>query len=91
MKLKSMIKTDFIPMVKTPKFWISPETLREGSLLVVESAIGHQLLAQYPAAFQVINYDDEPNPAPEKTRRRKQMQASDLSTGQDETFSVGVE
>ena len=90
MKLKSMIRTDFIPMIKTPKFWISNETLREGSLIEVPAEIGHQLLSQYPAAFQVVSYDEELSPAPAK-RRSKQIVQSQITEGPAETFSVGVE
>lgn len=75
MKIKCVLpRTDFVPMVKTPRFWISPETVREGSVLEVEPEIGHQILASYPAAFQVLEYG-KPGPKP----KNKKVEAADLT------------
>lgn len=78
MQLKCVLKkVDFIPMVKSPKFWISEETLNFGSILEVEDAIGHQLLAVHPGAFEVLSYGVAPEEKPKK--RSKQITASELS------------
>jgi hypothetical protein len=75
MKLECVLKkVDFVPMVKVPRFWISPETLKSGSILEVVPDIGHQLLAAYPGAFKVISYEE---PAP---RRNKRVEEKDLKT-----------
>jgi hypothetical protein len=82
MRLKSVIKTDFVPMVKKPRMWISAETLRVGSVLDVEPEIGHQLLASYPGAFQVVSYE-------EPTRKRtKQVKSEDLVEGTAAEFGI---
>lgn len=83
MKLKCvLVKTDFVPMVKSPRFWIAPETLHNGSNLEVAPEIGHQLLATYPGAFVVVSYDE-----PTK-KRSKQIVAEDLSHGSSAEFSI---
>ena len=82
MKLKCILtKTDFVPIVKSPRFWISPETIREGSSIDVSSDIGHQLLSTYPGAFKVTSYDE-----PTK-KRSKQIVAADLTQGSAQQFA----
>lgn len=83
MKLKcTLLKTDFVPMVKTPRLWISPETLRAGTMVDVPADIGHQLLAAYPGAFVVVSYDEIPK------KRSKQVTAEDLTHGAASEFSI---
>jgi len=83
MKLKCILtKTDFVPMVKSPRFWISPETLHQGSNLDVAADIGHQLLSTYPGAFTVVSYDE-----PTK-KRSKQIVADDLVQGSAAEFTI---
>ena len=76
MQLKCVLeKFDFVPMVKSPKFWISEETLGHGSILEIDDVIGHQLLASYPGKFEVLSYGSE-----EKLKKKqKQVVGSDLS------------
>lgn len=67
MKLKSTVRNaDFIPMIKKPRFWLSPVTLKFGSLFDVEDDIGHQLLATFPGSFEVVSYES-------KAKRTKQI------------------
>ena len=74
MQLKCLLdKVDFVPMVKTPFFWISPETLRLGSLLEVEDKVGHHILAAYPGSFEVLKYDGQ-----EVKKRTKKVAETDL-------------
>lgn len=80
MKIKCVLpRTDFVPMVKTPKFWIAPETVREGAILEVEPEIGHQILAAYPGAFQVLEYG-KPGPKP----KQKKVESDDLTMKVDQ-------
>lgn len=85
MKIKTVLdKTDFIPMIKIPRFWMAPSTLHKGSILEVEPEIGHQLLATYPKAFQVVSYDD-----PVKQKRIKKVDEESLTHGESAAeFSV---
>lgn len=76
MKLKSLLKTDFVPILKTPTLWICPETLRNGSLIEVDEQIGYQLLAGYPGAFQLVDAS-----APTKGRKKTALvKSEDLRT-----------
>ena len=74
MLLESTLKSDFIPMVKKPKFWIAPKTLKEGDQIEIDDATGHQVLASYPGAFRVIAYGNErpaaAHPEPQKRMRK---------------------
>ncbi len=82
MQLKCLLKTvDFIPLVKSPRFWISPETVHFGSSIHVSSEIGHQLLSTYPGAFTVTNYDETTK------KRSKQIVAADLTQGSAQEFA----
>lgn len=63
-------KVDFVPMLKSPRFWQPKSTLKAGSVLEVEEDIGHQLLATYPKCFKVLAY------AEKKTRNKKVDEAS---------------
>lgn len=77
MKLKCVLKDpkiDFVPMIKGAKFWISPETLRSGSVISVADDLGHQLLANYIGAFEVVSYGEEPK------KRSKQIKEEDLKS-----------
>lgn len=76
MKLKSVIDTDFVPMVKKPKLWITSRSLKKGATIDVEPEIGHQLLAAYPGAFEVISYGDS---SPVRKQRIKQVKQEDLT------------
>lgn len=77
MKLKCVLpRTDFVPMIKSPRFWIASETIREGSVLDVEPEIGHQILAAYPGAFHVLDYGKT---GPSKSRNKK-IDSGDLIT-----------
>jgi hypothetical protein len=83
MKLKcTLVKTDFVPMIKSPRFWISPETLHLGSAIDVAPEIGHSLLSTYPGAFTVLSYDETPK------KRTKQMVADDLVQGSAAEFTI---
>jgi hypothetical protein len=74
-KIKCVLpRTDFVPLVKTPRFWISPETVRDGHILDVDPEIGHQILASYPGAFQVLEYG-KPGPKP----KQKKVESDDLT------------
>ncbi len=87
MQLKCVLKkVDFIPLVKSPKFWISPDVLGFGSVLEVQEHIGHQLLAAYPGSFEVLGYGSAKE---EKKKRTKKVDESDLSHGESESFTVG--
>lgn len=78
MQLKCVLKkVDFLPMVKSPFFWISEETLGYGSVLEIEDRIGHQLLAQYPEAFEVLSYGKLEEEKPKS--RRKQVSSEQLT------------
>lgn len=67
MKLKCTVKNaDFIPMIKKPRFWLSPTTLKFGSQFDVEDDVGHQLLATFPGSFEVLSYES-------KARRTKHI------------------
>lgn len=88
MKIKCVLpRTDFVPMVKTPRFWISPETVKMGSIIEIEPEIGHQLLANYPGAFQVMDYNEVPKP------RKKRMEPEDiqLKVETNQSFAQPVE
>lgn len=83
MILESILKADFIPMVKKPKFWIAPKTLKEFDQIEIDDATGHQVLATYPGAFRVVAYgNDRPAPAqPEPVKRgRKPTEQKVIST-----------
>lgn len=70
MILECVLKsTDFIPIVKKPKFWMAPTTMSFGSQLTIDDEIGHQILAAYPGAFKVTQYGDAPK-AEVKTRKK---------------------
>lgn len=78
MQLKCVLKkVDFVPMVKSPIFWISEETLGFGSVLEIEDRIGHQLLAAYPEAFEVLSYGKLEEEKPKK--RSKQVSSEQLT------------
>jgi len=83
MILESTLKSDFIPMVKKPKFWIAPKTLKEGDQIEIDDATGHQVLATYPGAFRVVSYgNDRPAPtqAEPQKRGRKPVEQKIVST-----------
>lgn len=70
MLIESQSKTDFIPMVKKPKFWIAPKTLKALDQIEVDDEIGHQILATYPGCFKVLGYgNDRPAQASEPVKR----------------------
>lgn len=77
MRLKCELeRVDFVPMVKTPRFWMSKKTLKKDSILDVEPEIGHQLLAAYPGAFRVESYEDK------KPERKKKVSEESLTHGE---------
>ncbi len=85
MKLKCTVKNaDFIPMVKKPRFWLSPATLKYGSLFDVEDDIGHQLLANFPGSFEVLSYES-------KGKRTKQVDTQAQLTHSDTVYGVVAE
>jgi len=77
MKIKCVLeRVDFIPLLKVGgRIWQPEKTLGKGAVIEVEDAIGHQLLANYPGAFEVVSYGE----APVKTRR-KQITDGDLAS-----------
>jgi len=88
MLLESTLKTDFIPMVKKPAFWISSKTLKEGDKIEIDDATGHQVLAAYPGAFKVLAYGQTTaveapkrgrKPLAEKVISLEQMDTKDVS------------
>lgn len=81
MLIESQSKTDFIPMVKKPKFWIAPRTLRAGDHIEVDDEVGHQILAAYPGSFKVIAYGAPAVAAePAQKRGRKPTEQKVIST-----------
>lgn len=75
MKLRSLLKTDFVPMLKHPRLWICPETLRFGSIIEVEDQLGHMLMANFPGGLEVVDGSNKEPPR----KRTKQVHASDLT------------
>jgi hypothetical protein len=72
MFLKCILKrTDFIPMVKSPRFWQSSKTLSDGDEIEIDDATGHQVLAAYPGAFQVVGYGEREKKTEVKRGRPK--------------------
>jgi hypothetical protein len=70
MKLKTILNnTDFVPILKKPRYWVSSETLKFGSILDIEPELGHMLMAVYPGAFQVVSYEEREK----QSRRVKKM------------------
>jgi len=63
--------TDFIPMVKTPRFWQSSKTLKFGDELEIDDLLGHQILATYPGCFEVKSFGDSQKKAEAKRGRPK--------------------
>lgn len=77
MRLKCTLdKVDFVPMLKSPKFWIASETLRKGSVLEVAPEIAYKLMAEYPGAFEVQ----------EEKVRKKAVKADELQNTEAEAI-----
>lgn len=66
-----------MPMLKSPIFWISSDTLTYGSVLEVDDRLGHQLLAAYPEAFEILTYTTKEEEKPKK--RTKQVTADQIN------------
>jgi hypothetical protein len=78
MKLKCLLeKVDFVPMLKSPRFWMAPETLKKGSILEVSPDIGYKLMADYPNAFEVL----------EEKVRKKTVKSEDLQNTETEALA----
>jgi len=72
--------TDFIPMVKTPYFWQSSRTLKDGDDLEVDDLLGHQILATYPGCFEVRSFGNSFADVPKKTDSKRGRPKIDLET-----------
>lgn len=83
MQLQCLLEHDFVPMLKTPSFWISPKTLKKGALLDVPDQIGYNLLATFPGAFKPLSLAEEVAKV-ERRGRKPKSEKSEVSSSPSE-------